>query len=391
MKGRFFTIAFLLFFLGNVASAQIYTIRTDVNTNLRNGPGLDRDWIETVPTGTLLQVTGTYNRWLRIHRNGRDLWMASWLRHTRVQSSAQPSMAAGVAIDNCCFVNRTCTNQNEWQSGYWAFQNNECPAPGQSVAPVSQTPVSQVPSVIDNCCFVDRQCSTDAQWMDGYRAYQQGQCHAPPPAGSSSFQQTSHVDNCCFLNWMCQTDTHWWAGFQAKQRNQCDALSPSLSLTIEGSPDFTRRLQAALNLMRVRTPWWYAFALSGLNKVKQVSEGRGVDVSQRVYYSVYHDDNPPPPGYESTDAASRASTLVHEATHVHRYERGVEAGGLPGETEALQNQLHVLEILAPGSGHVKYSRELLANIHRPECQWWGPLWGVIPCEQEKYPTGKPGT
>ena len=380
MKARFIAIAILMFIAGGAASAQTYAIRIDVDANLRSGPGLDRDRVETVPTGTVLQVIGEFGRWLRTDRNGRDLWMASWLRYTRVDSGAQPQPAtsAGVAIDNCCYVNRTCTTPNDWQSGYWAFQNNECPA--QSVAPVAQTPASQSPSAVDNCCFVDRQCNTDAQWMDGYRAYQLGQCHTQTPPVSSTTPQTSHVDNCCFLSWQCETDTDWFAGYQAKQRNQCDASSPGLSLIIEGSPDFTWRTQAALDLLREKAPWWYAYALNGLNKIRQTSVGMGVHVSEKVFDLEYHDDNPPHPSHESTDAAVRASTLVHEATHVYRYERGVEPGGVPGESEALRAEIRVLALIAPGSYRITYRQKLLVNIHKPECQWWTGNYAIDSCE-----------
>lgn len=389
MKAKFIAIACLLCLLGSAASAQSYVIRTGVNANLRSGPGLDSERVETVRTGALLQVIGDFNRWLRIDRNGRDLWMASWLRHTRVESDAQPETAAAAAIDNCCYVNRTCTTPNDWQSGYWAFQNNECPA--QSVAPVTQTPASQSPSAVDNCCFVDRQCNTDAQWMDGYLAYQQGQCAAQPVAISSSSQPVavnssaqpaSHVDNCCFLNWQCQTDTDWFAGFQAYQRNQCEASSPGLSLIIEGSPDFTWRTQAGLDLLREKAPWWYAYALNGLNKIRQTFVGIGVDVHAKVFDLEYHDDNPPAPGHEPTDAAVRAATLVHEATHVYRHERGVESGGLPGETEAVQTELRVLALIAPGTHLVDYAHTILRNIHKPECQWWGDDYEMRSCEFE---------
>ncbi len=380
MKARFITIVSLLFLLGSAASAQTYAIRTEVSSNLRSGPGLDREWVETAPTGAVLQVIGEFNRWLQIHRNGHDLWMASWLRHTRVESGAQPAVVAGVAIDNCCYVNRTCTTPNDWQSGYWAFQNNECPA--QSVASVLQTPASPSPSAVDNCCFVDRQCNTDAQWMDGYRAYQLGQCHTQSLPVSSPSPQASHVDNCCFLSWQCETDTDWWAGYQAKQRNQCDASSPGLSLIIEGSPDFTWRTQAALDLLREKAPWWYAYALNGLNKIRQTSVGIGVNVWEKVFDLEYHDDNPPHPFHEPTDAAARASDLVHEATHVYRHERGVESGGLPGETEAVQAELRVLALIAPGTHLVTYAHRILANIHKPECQWWTGDYAMRSCEFE---------
>jgi len=226
--------------------------------------------------------------------------------------SAQPEIVAGVAIDNCCFVDRQCVADGQWEDGYWAYQQGQCLAqpPAVSSAP-------QQTSQFDNCCFVDRQCNTDAQWMDGYRAYQLGQCQAQTLPVSSNAPQTSHVDNCCFLNWQCETDTDWWAGYQAKQRNQCDASSPGLSLIIEGSPDFTWRTQAALDLLLDKAPWWYAYALNGLNKIRQNAVGIGVNVPEKVFDLEYHDDNPPHPSHEPTDAAARASDLVHEATHVY--------------------------------------------------------------------------
>ncbi|MDE2777875.1 MAG: hypothetical protein OXI77_18260 [Chloroflexota bacterium] len=291
--------------------------------------------------------------------------------------SAQPEIVAGVAIDNCCFVDRQCVADGQWEDGYWAYQQGQCLAqpPAVSSAP-------QQTSQFDNCCFVDRQCNTDAQWMDGYRAYQLGQCQAQTLPVSSNAPQTSHVDNCCFLNWQCETDTDWWAGYQAKQRNQCDASSPGLSLIIEGSPDFTWRTQAALDLLLDKAPWWYAYALNGLNKIRQTAVGIGVNVREKVFDLEYHDDNPPHPSHEPTDAAARASDLVHEATHVYQYERGVEPGGLPGETEAVQTELRVLALIAPGTHLVSYANRILANIHKPECQWWTGDYAMRSCEFE---------
>lgn len=39
--------------------------------------------------------------------------------------------AASSQVDNCCFVDRECTTDDEWVSGYYAYQNNECAAPPQ--------------------------------------------------------------------------------------------------------------------------------------------------------------------------------------------------------------------------------------------------------------------
>ncbi len=376
MVAKLITGAMLLLFLASLASAQTYDIRTEANTNLRTGPGLDNSRVETAPTGTILQVTGQLGRWLKINRHARELWMANWVRHSRVQS-AQSNTAA---INNCCFVNRQCHSDSDWVDGYWAFQRNECPVSTPTTQETTTQPVSSTPAAVDNCCFVDRHCTTDQQWTDGYWAYQNGQCFDKSAAGGSASPNASQANNCCHLNWQCQSETDWFAGFQAKQRNQCDPSSPGLGVIIEGSHDFTWRLQAGLNLMREKAPMWYAYSLGGLDKVKQVSEGNGVDVGERVFYWVYHDDNPPHPGHEPTDAAVRAATLVHEAVHVYRYQRGVEAGGLPGESEALQTELRVLRILAPGTYRVTYAANLLANIHKPECQWWTGDYGLSSCE-----------
>ena len=86
------------------------------------------------------------------------------------------ALAAGSVsgIDNCCFVDRQCSTDQEWIDGYWAFQNNQCSAPAGSGT------TGGAPAQIDNCCYVDRQCQTDQQWIDGYWAFQNNQCSARP-------------------------------------------------------------------------------------------------------------------------------------------------------------------------------------------------------------------
>ena len=74
-------------------------------------------------------------------------------------------------IDNCCFVDRQCTTDNEWVSGYWAFQNNEC-----TVASQPQQPAAA--GEIDNCCFIDWLCHADEEWVSGYYAFQHNYCAA---------------------------------------------------------------------------------------------------------------------------------------------------------------------------------------------------------------------
>lgn len=46
--------------------------------------------------------------------------------------------------DNCCFVDRQCSSDQEWPDGYQAFRNNQCPAPRASGAPASPQPAGGV-------------------------------------------------------------------------------------------------------------------------------------------------------------------------------------------------------------------------------------------------------
>ena len=58
-----------------LASAQSYAIRVTFNTNLRAGASLQASIVETAPASTTLNVVSA-DRWLRINRNGNEVWMA---------------------------------------------------------------------------------------------------------------------------------------------------------------------------------------------------------------------------------------------------------------------------------------------------------------------------
>ena len=73
---------------------------------------------------------------------------------------------------------------------------------------------------IDNCCFVDRQCATDEEWNAGYYAFQSGQCVAP---SQPAFRRSTpaQIDNCCFGGWQCGADEDWISGYFAFQHDHC--------------------------------------------------------------------------------------------------------------------------------------------------------------------------
>ena len=230
MKSKLLAALISILALCSVAIAQGYDIRTTSRNNLRSAPSLDGTFLETVPAGTVLHVVGRLNRWLKINRNGNEVWMADWVGYSRIESSAgaapQPTSNVPANVDNCCFVDRQCATNADWTEGWHAFQNGQCAAPA-SAQPLTPTqPVSNVPANVDNCCFVDRQCLTPADWSEGWHAFQDGQCAAPAPSQPQASAQPAgnvpaQIDNCCFVDRQCNTAADWENGFYAFRNNQC--------------------------------------------------------------------------------------------------------------------------------------------------------------------------
>ena len=157
-------------------------------------------------------------------------------------------------IDNCCFVDRQCSSDQQWIDGYWAFQNKQCTAPAQ---PAQSQPVASgpPPAQVDNCCYVDRQCGNDQQWIDGYWAFQNKQCAAPAqPAQSqpvASGPPPAQVDNCCYVDRQCSSDLDWIGGWHAYQNNLCGATTQA------GAPSSSQ--QASGVILRTATGIVYGY------------------------------------------------------------------------------------------------------------------------------------
>ena len=403
MKARVCAILTVALLVCGVASAQSYSIRVTYNTNLRASFSLQSAIIETALAGTTLQVVGNNSRWLRINRNGNEVWMADWVAYTRVEGSEPTPGQTTSNIDNCCFVNRQCHTDQDWTDGYWAFQNNQCPAPAQSLTPTSSQPAGGAPAQIDNCCFVDRQCSSDQDWINGYHAYQNNQCGAAgqSPASASS-QPASGVilrtasgvvigytsgrgilpstgpsilpapgqsifrNNCCEENWQCNSDQDWAAGYQALQNRQCEL--PGL-ISIVGDPAFVDQFERALDLLRTRLPHRYNYVLDGVDKVEKNEghSGAGINALRRTFFVG-------PGGYfdpQHTRRVEELSTvLVHEACHVHRYNAGYRIRNgcdrIREEAHCTDMEVDVLIELNVEPSLIKTHRDLAAGIRSGE-------------------------
>ena len=302
MKTKCFAILIAFCLLIAHASAQPYSIRANRGLNLRTEPSLNASIAETIHSGTVLQVVGKLNRWLKIDRNGREVWLADWVNFSRVESGAPSGSQQPTAqIDNCCFVNRQCATNQEWTDGYWAYQRNECPS-GQPVAPVSAPVSAPAGQPIDNCCFVNRQCVTNQEWIDGYMAYQNGQCAAP---------------------------------------GQLQRATPSGSLPrIEGSDIFIGHIIASLNWLKRVSPEWYNYIRSAMDLIVEVptpvvgtwvggekpwnctatARVRERTVTMETCWLPWTIWGTGPPEF---DQMKTVGVLAHEACHIHLHEAGI--------------------------------------------------------------------
>ena len=311
MKAASLAVLLSVFVLCSVASAQDYQIRTDARVNLRATYSLEGEIVEAVSAGAILQVVGMFNRWLKINRNGNEVWLADWVGFTRVADGAQTQSQ----VDNCCFVDRQCTVDAEWTSGYWAFQNNQCAAPLQSRPQISSQPANI---------------------------------------------STGTIDNCCFLGWQCHSDEDWARGHFAFHINQCKHRG----VEIEGSEAFVLRIEEALDILQNRAPTWYAYSISGLTKIREVPEDEGAGVYLHTgAFSIT-------PGHVSIGVLWLASIIVHDACHVHRAATGLVHGRLTGERECLRVQIEATDVFDYQDRHVPGLRYVLENIDDPEYQWW---------------------
>lgn len=112
-------------------------IRLDIEANLRENHSLDSELAVRLAEGSLLSVTDEFNRWLQVSYGDSELWLADWVMHTRLSLEeiitiyAPPPPPPPVIIDNCCLIDRDCTTDAEWLSGYLDFHANWCPAPAE--------------------------------------------------------------------------------------------------------------------------------------------------------------------------------------------------------------------------------------------------------------------
>ncbi len=402
MKVKLLAAITSVFFLYSMISAQTYSIRVEFNTNLRADHSLESRVVESAPAGSILQVVDSFNRWLKINRSGREVWMASWVSHSRIADSGQTETAAQPAsnIDNCCFVDRQCHNAQDWENGYWAFQNGQCAAPAGSQPQTSTQPVSSVPAQVDNCCFVDRQCNTDAEWADGYHAFQNNQCPvstgaqlgaatgSPTPSSASIMLSTPYMtegvrrflanpasdpfNNCCHMRYQdkdCSGDAEWEEGYWAYQNRQCIAPAPlGARPSIEGNATFVNLVERTLELIRIHAPEWLNYIYSSGTLQIKLAPPVGAHGFLNSTWTISSEERAWMLDHDFF--ASYAGFIAHEACHAIQQRTYSQSAGWTNEVACVEAQAAVIEAINPNHHDIWWLRDLVANIQNPERWWW---------------------
>ena len=111
------------------------------NMNIRERATTDSPVVATAGAGDSFAVSESQQGdtwcWLSIG--------AGWMAKTSRVSSTKPSDTSSTAgpranlepqspevitvVDNCCFIGWQCSTDEEWSSGYWAFQSDQCDSP----------------------------------------------------------------------------------------------------------------------------------------------------------------------------------------------------------------------------------------------------------------------
>ena len=405
MKTRIvLTLLALLAFCG-LTSAQSYQIRVTHNTNLRQSSSLDSAIVVTAKAGTVLQVIGSHNRWLKISRAGGDGWMANWVSYTRVEgASGSHGAAPAQNIDNCCFVDRQCDSDSDWTDGYWAFQNGHCQAPtqtgqaGQSPQPSGSAPASQMPAGVDNCCFVDRQCNTDSEWTDGYFAFQNGQCPGAATlpqtlAYTGKIPWTSYMtegvsrfladpssdpfNNCCHMHHnTCHSQEDWERGSSQFQNGQCLRPAPiGTRPAIDNNAKFVYLVENALQRIETHAPEWLRYIyISGLRKFVLLPPGQRGGFNNQIWahrHSFSEQQLNDPnwlPDYEYI--VGFAGSIAHEACHAIKQRTYTQSAGWTNEADCVEAQVEVVAAIDPRHRNVSWLRHLVRNIQNPAYWWW---------------------
>ncbi len=337
-----FLIAISLMLLAGQAAAQagcfqhrVATVRAPMN--IRQSHSADSAVVRGAAAGESFAVSSsTQGRsycWLNISEG----WIA-WTTRVRAGGTSAPpaeQTTQTTDIDNCCFVNRQCQSDKEWNDGYWAFQRNECPVGQRTTQQTTAQPVNGASAQVDNCCFAGWHCGSDAEWVRGYWAYQNNQCGA-----GASLSMGSRVGN----------------------------------IVIEGSETFQIWVKAGLELLRTRAPQWYDYVQGATRKLVERPAGTYVfvDVAGAAHHTAWDANDYP----NELNIYTIAHEMIHEACHIYQYRRGDSRETVYLEKECVEREIEAMPFFEPNDRWGRRAQLIwvAANlIDDPSLWWWGEV------------------
>ena len=128
--------------------------------------------------------------------------------------------------------------------------------------------------LVGNCCTAGWNCTNEQEWISGYLAFQNNECGGPAQVGS-----------CCFAGWNCTFDFDRIMGKWAYSDNNRQCFSPRQEVVdgviIEGSNSFIASTKTALNRIKSRSPRWYSYVMSGALKIREAPGNLGAGTLER--------------------------------------------------------------------------------------------------------------
>ncbi len=145
--------------------------------------------------------------------------------------------------------------------------------------------------------------------------------------------------------------------------------TPAAAITIEGDEPFVTWTSEALALIAQRAPADYTTVLASIRTIKSIEAGSGIFVMTKLYQ--VGNVTAHAPGLEPRlQLVWYAGTIVHDACHSARYERGETHRGKEAELACLAVQKEALLKLDSDAYVPGYVQGLIDNADDPANEYW---------------------
>jgi len=145
--------------------------------------------------------------------------------------------------------------------------------------------------------------------------------------------------------------------------------TPAAAIAIEGDELFLTWTNEALTLIAQRAPADYAMVLASIRTIRSIEAGSGIFVMTKLY--LVGNLTAHAPGFEPRlQLVWYAGTIVHDACHSARYERGETHRGREAELACLAVQKEALLKLDGAADIPGYVQGLIDNADDPANEYW---------------------